>query len=79
MVGIARRVEIIEELAKELAGKPGKLFAFKCDVSNEDEVKEVFGKIKNNIGPISILINNAGIVTKNSFIGKDLCFITFMA
>lgn len=36
-------------------------FAFKCNVSEESEVKEVVDNIYNNFGQIDILINNAGI------------------
>ena len=36
--------------------------AIKCDVSKEDEVKEMIQKTIDNFGKIDILINNAGIV-----------------
>ena len=34
---------------------------FKCDVSNENNVKELFSDIKNNHERIDLLFNNAGI------------------
>ncbi len=36
--------------------------AIKCDVSKEDEVKEMIGKTIDKFGKIDILVNNAGIV-----------------
>lgn len=61
VVGLARRKEKVEELAKKLQGKPGKLYAVKADISKEDDIIEAFKWIKNNLGPIHILVNNAGV------------------
>ncbi|KAJ9585024.1 hypothetical protein L9F63_020634, partial [Diploptera punctata] len=61
VVGLARRVERVEALAKSLNSEKGKLHAFKCDVSKEEEVKKVFKWTKENLGSIDILINNAAV------------------
>lgn len=58
---MARRKEEIESLSNNLHGKPGKLYACKLDITIEDEIIKVFHWIKQNVGPISILINCAGI------------------
>lgn len=47
-----------------------KCFLYKCDVSNEFEVKDMFLKIKGEIGNIDCVINNAGISLDNSLIDK---------
>lgn len=39
-----------------------------CDVSNRNAVYETAKKVKDDAGPVSILINNAGIVTGTRFI-----------
>lgn len=69
MVGLARRVEKIEELSNDLADQPAKLYAVKCDISNEEDILEAFEWIKSNVGPISILINNAGVTRPTTLIG----------
>ncbi|XP_056641915.1 farnesol dehydrogenase-like [Diorhabda sublineata] len=71
VVGVARRVERIENLSKILENKPGKLFAFKADLSIEDEIKEIFIWTTNNVGPVSILINNAGLHIRTGLVDGD--------
>lgn len=53
-----------------------KCFLYKCDVSNEEEVKNMFANIKNNIGNIDVVINNAGIAIDNNI--KDKTSDEFM-
>ncbi|XP_025837670.1 farnesol dehydrogenase-like [Agrilus planipennis] len=68
VAGFARRKERVEELAKKLQGAKGKLYAVKVDVSKEKEVIEGFNWVKKNLGPVHILINNAGIIRNNTLI-----------
>ncbi|KAF2897566.1 hypothetical protein ILUMI_08609 [Ignelater luminosus] len=71
VVGLARRKERVEALAKHLENEPGRLYAVKTDISNEEEVIGAFEWIKNNLGAISILINNAGIIRGTNLIDGD--------
>jgi NAD(P)-dependent dehydrogenase (short-subunit alcohol dehydrogenase family) len=41
--------------------------AYVCDVTNEQTVKETFNSIEADLGPIDILINNAGIFDQRPF------------
>ncbi|PNF16602.1 Dehydrogenase/reductase SDR family member 11 [Cryptotermes secundus] len=66
VVGLARRVERVEALEKSLKSEKGKLYAIKCDVTNDLEVTETFKWIKRNLGGVDILINNAGVGSFNS-------------
>lgn len=68
VVGLARRLEKVEELNKTLTGKPGKLHPYKCDVTNETEIISSFKWIQDNIGPIHVLINNAGVARPTTLI-----------
>lgn len=72
VVGLARRKERIEELAANLEGKPGKLYAYRADMSKQDEIQEAFKWINENVGPVHILINNAGLNRKNTIINGKL-------
>lgn len=58
-------------LKKDLESKYNiNCFLYKCDVSNEFEVKDMFLRIKGEIGNIDCVINNAGISLDNSLIDK---------
>ncbi|XP_069683489.1 dehydrogenase/reductase SDR family member 11-like [Periplaneta americana] len=61
VVGLARRIDKIEELAESLKSQPGKLYPLKCDITKETEVQEAFKWVKSNLGGVDILINNAGV------------------
>ncbi|XP_046393944.1 farnesol dehydrogenase-like [Ischnura elegans] len=61
VVGVARRAELVEELAKKLSGSKGKLHALKADIGNEEDVVKAFEWIRKNIGSVHVLVNNAGI------------------
>lgn len=49
-------------MANKLGDKPGKLYAYKTDITIENEIIEAIEWTVENIGPISILVNNAGIL-----------------
>lgn len=50
-----------QELARELEDAPGKVYAFKCDVSDPSSVKSAFDWIEERFGGVDVLINNAGV------------------
>ncbi|XP_068087048.1 uncharacterized protein [Anabrus simplex] len=78
VVAVARRVDKIEEaVAKakqeaksrgryhETKAKPGKLYAKKCDLAKEEDILAVFKWIKETLGGVDILINNAAIAKES--------------
>lgn len=72
VVALARRKEKIEELRSRLPDELKKnLYAVKCDVSNEKELIETFKWIDDNLGGVSVLINNAGILRKTTLLEPD--------
>lgn len=51
------------ETVKELNSRKAKTaFAYKCDVSSRDDVMEMAKKIKTEVGDVTVLVNNAGIM-----------------
>ena len=61
-VGCARNVIKIEQLSLELKGKvSGEVAVFKCDVTKEGEIKQLFDFAYSKYGGVDILVNNAGL------------------
>lgn len=54
------KVVYAEKTAKEIQEMGRRSFAIKMDVTNREQVKEVFEKVIEEFGRIDILINNAG-------------------
>jgi NAD(P)-dependent dehydrogenase (short-subunit alcohol dehydrogenase family) len=63
---------MFQELSKSLESATGKLYAVKCDISNESEVLAAFKWVKDNLGGVDILINNAAAATETSLTGNWL-------
>ena len=57
----ARRLDRIETLAGEIAGAGGRAMALRLDVADAETIPAAFGEIEAALGPVSILINNAGV------------------
>ena len=57
------------ETLTELQALGVKAAAFRCDVSDSNAVKEVFGRILTQFGHIDILVNNAGITRDKLVLG----------
>jgi glucose 1-dehydrogenase len=53
--------EMAEKVVTEIAENGGRAIAYKCDVSNESEVKQMFGDVVARFGTVDILVNNAGL------------------
>lgn len=70
VVGLARRSEKVEAFAETLGDTPGKIYAVKCDVSDQQSIKDAFKWIEQKFHTISILVNNAAIIYNGTIIGE---------
>src|SRR5213082_1557866 len=50
-----------EALAEEIRGKGSRALALRADVSDESQVRAMFGSMLKELGTIDILVNNAGL------------------
>ncbi|XP_022109593.1 epidermal retinol dehydrogenase 2-like isoform X2 [Acanthaster planci] len=57
-----------EETADQIRENGGKAYEYTVDVSNSEKVYEAALKVKQDVGDVTILVNNAGIVTGKSFL-----------
>src|SRR6266542_86085 len=58
---VASTKDMAEQVVAEIAENGGKAIAYKCDVSREDEVKQMFADVVAQFGTVDILVNNAGL------------------
>jgi NAD(P)-dependent dehydrogenase (short-subunit alcohol dehydrogenase family) len=57
------------QIAKEIREAGGKAESFALDVSKRDDCTAMAKQIADKVGPVSILVNNAGIARRNGMLG----------
>ncbi len=68
-VGLAaRRTERLKELDAEIAAFDGRALPVVMDVTDPDSVAAGFAAIETELGPIGILVNNAGVAATKPFL-----------
>jgi NAD(P)-dependent dehydrogenase (short-subunit alcohol dehydrogenase family) len=72
VVGLARRRELLDELAPELARRTQRSTTAVCDVSDAEGFRAAIDAIQREHGHIDILVNNAGIDLMLPVPGGDL-------
>ena len=55
------------ETVKAITGAGGKAWSFRLDVTERDKCREVAARVGEQIGSVSVLVNNAGINRRNAF------------
>jgi 3-oxoacyl-[acyl-carrier protein] reductase len=59
-IGYRSDPESAEEVVQKIASDDGRALAVVIDVTDEDSVGEAFDRIENDLGPVGVLVNNAG-------------------
>ncbi len=75
VVMAARRIEKLEQIAKDIPNSSSNILVVKTDVSNESDCKNLIEKTIEKFGRIDILINNAGISMRALFEDTELSVI----
>jgi 3-oxoacyl-[acyl-carrier protein] reductase len=60
-VNYSSRSDAADEVVERIKAEGGSAMAFGADVSQGEAVTELFGKVTADLGPVEVLINNAGI------------------
>src|SRR5437763_10206106 len=58
----ARRVDRLTELARRIEAEGGECLPLACDVTKRDSVAAAIAAAAAQLGPLSVLVNNAGVV-----------------
>lgn len=61
VVVTGRRVERLDELVTEITAAGGKALAIAMDMTDRKDIRAAVAKAEDELGPITILVNNAGI------------------
>ncbi|WP_066836008.1 SDR family NAD(P)-dependent oxidoreductase [Rufibacter ruber] len=62
-IAICSRTEHqLEAACEELRNGGATVLSFNCDVSDQAQVKRMIAEIKDRLGPVEVLVNNAGII-----------------
>ncbi len=61
----ARRMDKITETVAGIEADGGKAFGVEMDVTDKDSVTRAFDLVEEQAGPVTVLINNAGIAARN--------------
>ncbi|HUQ49032.1 MAG TPA: SDR family NAD(P)-dependent oxidoreductase [Gemmatimonadaceae bacterium] len=70
---MGRSAETLEERAREMRGEKGATVSTEeCDVSNADSVANAFSRSVSTLGPVQILVNNAGTAKSRLFTQTSL-------
>jgi len=62
-VGNSQTIELISAIHNEQ-----RVHSYTCDIGNRDEIEQLVKKIQTEVGDITILINNATLITSNSIL-----------
>jgi len=60
-VNFASQSEAANEVVEQIRASGGTAMAFGANVSQADEVTEMFARVNSELGPVEVLVNNAGI------------------
>lgn len=73
VVTLARRINLIGQVKEKCMALSGKeAFAFQVDITDPDNVQHVLTKIKDEVGSVDVLVNNAGFGYFANFVDFDL-------
>jgi len=71
VVGCARNVAKIQQMADGLQSAKGKLYARQCDLTKEEEIASMFSWIDTTLGGVDVCVNNAGLGDVSSILGNN--------
>jgi NAD(P)-dependent dehydrogenase (short-subunit alcohol dehydrogenase family) len=60
-----------ESVVSAITGNGGKAVAVRADVTSEDDVEAMFGRAQEQIGPVTALVNNAGVAGEQAPIDEQ--------
>ncbi len=66
----ARRADRLDQLAEDIRSQGGHALALPVDVCNQTAVESAFSRLRDELGPVDVLINNAGMAITSRFLDQ---------
>ncbi len=63
----ARRIDRLEQACEAIRERGGACLAVACDVTSQTSIAAALTKTEDELGPLSVLVNNAGVVVSKPF------------
>jgi NAD(P)-dependent dehydrogenase (short-subunit alcohol dehydrogenase family) len=60
---VARRAEVLDEVAAGIRSRGGEALSAPTDITREEQVTALFAKVTKTYGRLDVLVNNAGVAT----------------
>ncbi|MBW1879019.1 MAG: SDR family oxidoreductase [Deltaproteobacteria bacterium] len=60
--------DLLHHTARDLGVKGGRLQAYELDVADAEAFESVFARVEHELGPVDVLVNNAGIMPVGPFL-----------
>lgn len=71
-VGLAARTETdLAQVAERIHARGGQAVPVACDVTRPDSIAAAVETIRRRLGPVTVLVNNAGMAGSHKFLGHD--------
>jgi 3-oxoacyl-[acyl-carrier protein] reductase len=71
--GLVAALDINEQAAVKVAGScEGEARGYRCDVADPEAVRDVFAAVDRELGPVEVLVNNAGIARRDQPVQERL-------
>ncbi len=71
-VAVAARTQAdVERVAADICAEGGRAIGVQCDVTKPEAVSRAVAQVKEQLGPIAVLVNNAGMAGSHKFLGHD--------
>lgn len=63
--------EAADQLTQEVQQAGGTARAIQCDVTNAEEARKAVEQVEKDLGPVTVLVNNAGIIKDDLFVRME--------
>lgn len=61
----------VQEACDKLQNLPGQLYPMQCDITKEQDILNAFSWVKEHLGGVDVMVNNAGVAHQSFLAGMN--------